>query len=85
MKGKTDIGERRGKNSTYANRGKAMEQMVLRANIVYEDTGVAQVHQNHVKWQPIRDGSGKISSAKVNENAPVDFDGFLMGGAVVGL
>jgi recombination protein U len=59
----------------YANRGAALEQIIITANSRYADQGVAVIDKQYTHWMPIRNGQGKIVSAKVEHKATVDFRG----------
>ncbi|OPX91708.1 MAG: Holliday junction resolvase RecU [Pelotomaculum sp. PtaB.Bin104] len=59
-----------------ANRGQALEKLVVQANVMYRARGRAVIHKVPTAWVPIRRGS-KIVSAKVEERAAVDFIGHV--------
>ena len=63
--------------ASHANRGHALEQLIVRANAVYRAHGRAVIHKVPTSWVPIRYGS-KIVSAKVEEKAAVDFIGHIV-------
>lgn len=62
-----------------ANRGKALEELIILANQQYRVRGIAVVHKVPTAWIPIRDNTGRIVSAKVEEKAAVDFLGVYRG------
>jgi recombination protein U len=64
--------------STYANRGQALEELIKIQNNQYTHKG-ALIHKVPTEWIPIRDYTGKIASAKVENKAAVDFLGVYKG------
>lgn len=68
--------------STHANRGRALEELIELANRQYQGRGVATIHKVPTAWIPIRDGSGRIATAKVDRKASVDFLGVYRGRAI---
>jgi len=62
---------------SYANRGLALEEPIVRANEVYCSRKLAVVHKVPTAWIPIRGSNGKIISAKVEKKASVDFLGHV--------
>lgn len=61
--------------SNHANRGVLLEDLIELANQQYRKKGIAVIHKVPSKWIPIRNGKGKIVSAKIDEKAAVDFIG----------
>lgn len=66
-----------------ANRGRALERLIEVSNAAYRRQGRAVVHKIPTAWLPLRDGRGRIVSAKVEQKAVVDFLGVLAGGRAV--
>lgn len=68
---------------SFANRGRALEELVEQANERYRRQRLAVIHKVPTAWIPIRDAKGKIVSAKVERKAAVDFLGhvYLPGGS----
>lgn len=66
-----------------ANRGRALERLIEISNAAYRRQGRAVVHKIPTAWLPLRDGRGRIVSAKVEQKAVVDFLGVLAGGRAV--
>lgn len=64
---------------THANRGQSLEELIKLANIFYRQQKIAIIHKVPTEWIPIRGRTGKISSAKVEEKAAVDFIGHYRG------
>jgi recombination protein U len=62
-----------------ANRGKALEELIIIRNQLYERDGIAVIHKVPTEWLPLRDRTGKIYSAKVERKAAVDFLGNYQG------
>lgn len=62
-----------------ANRGRPLEELVVMANRQYRAKRLAVVHKVPTAWIPLRDGRGKVVSAKVEEKAAVDFLGTYRG------
>lgn len=62
-----------------ANRGRPLEELVVMANRQYRAKRLAVIHKVPTAWLPLRDGRGKIVSAKVEEKAAVDFLGTYRG------
>lgn len=60
-----------------ANRGRALEELICRANAAYRARGLAVIHKVPTAWLPIRDNRGRVVSAKVEEKAVVDFMGLV--------
>jgi len=60
---------------SHANRGLALEQLIIAANNRYAEQGIAVIDKQHTHWLPIRNNKGKIISAKVEKKATVDFRG----------
>lgn len=59
-----------------ANRGRPLETLVEVANAQYRGRKMAVIHKVPTAWMPLRDGeTGKITSAKVEAKAAVDFLG----------
>ncbi|HHW14677.1 MAG TPA: recombinase, partial [Firmicutes bacterium] len=65
-----------------ANRGRTLELMVEWQNASYRSQGLAVVHKVPTAWLPLRDGDGRIRSAKVERKAAVDFLGVYRGQAI---
>ncbi|MBC7340907.1 MAG: Holliday junction resolvase RecU [Clostridia bacterium] len=63
----------------HANRGRAFEELIKLANRQYFERGLAVVHKVPTAWIPLRNRSGKIWGAKVEEKAAVDFLGMYRG------
>ena len=61
----------------HANRGSALEALVIMANNAYRARKIGVIHKVPTAWLPIRDGTGKVASAKVQEKAAVDFIGHV--------
>lgn len=59
----------------YANRGVALEDLIEISNKQYRKKKIAVIHKVPSKWLPIRNGKGKIISAKIEEKASLDFLG----------
>lgn len=62
-------------NRTYANRGMEFEGYIKFANERYKLQKLACIEKQATEWKPLRNGQGKIVSAKVEEKASVDFLG----------
>ena len=62
-----------------ANRGRPFEQLIEMANTQYRNKKIAVIHKVPTAWIPLRDGRGRIVSAKVEEKAAVDFLGTYCG------
>jgi len=62
---------------THANRGSALENLITLSNAVYRSRRLAVIHKVPTAWLPVRDGAGKIFTAKVEEKAAVDFIGHV--------
>lgn len=67
--------------ASYANRGKAFEKLIERANSQYASKGMAIVQKVPTPWIVIRKGS-KIISAYPEEKSTVDFMGVANGKAI---
>lgn len=66
--------------TTYANRGQELEQLLKIQNDQYTRKGIALIHKVPTEWIPLRDcNNGKIVSAKVENQAAVDFLGVYQG------
>lgn len=63
------------KDRRYANRGQTFEQFLKYANERYKAGGVAVVCKIPTEILPLRDGTGRIYSAKVCSKSTVDFIG----------
>jgi recombination protein U len=70
------------KDYRYANKGKALEQLIEIANRQYRSRGVAIIEKVPTEWLPIRDERGRIVTAKVTRKAIVDFVGTYRGAAI---
>lgn len=64
---------------SHANRGAALEKVIVIANHRYAEQGIAVIDKQHTCWLPIRNNQGKIVSAKVEHKATVDFRGTVKG------
>lgn len=65
--------------NSYANRGSALEELIIIRNQLYARDGIALIHKVPTEWIPLRDHRGKIFSAKVEQKAAVDFLGTFRG------
>lgn len=61
-----------------ANRGTALEELIITANSYYRCRKKSVIHKVPTAWVPIRGREGKIVSAKVEEKAAVDFLGHIL-------
>jgi recombination protein U len=61
----------------FANRGSALEDLVVRANEFYRSKKLAVIHKVPTAWLPLRGSDGRIVSAKVEKKASVDFLGHV--------
>ncbi|MBP2654982.1 MAG: recU [Firmicutes bacterium] len=68
--------------NTYANRGKPFEELIIRLNMTYRNQKKAVIHKVPTEWIPLRNGTGKIVSAKVEQKAAVDFMGTYSGRSI---
>lgn len=68
--------------NTCANRGRNLELLAEFANNQYRRQGLAIVHKVPTEWLPLRDRSGRITGAKVQRQAAVDFLGVYQGKAI---
>ena len=59
----------------YANKGRPFEDLIEFANRQYRNQNIAVIGKQHTKFIPIRNGKGKIVTAKVEEKATVDYLG----------
>lgn len=66
------------KRSAQANRGRALEDLIITANEHYRARKKAVIHKVPTEWLPIRGHKGKIISAKVEKKAAVDFLGHVL-------
>ena len=64
---------------TYANRGQALEELIKLQNNKYARQGIAVITKIPTEWIPIRNHTGKIVTAKVENKATVDFLGAYKG------
>jgi recombination protein U len=64
---------------SYANRGKPLENLVIRSNELYRKRKVAVIEKQPTEWIPLRDRTGRIVGAKVEHKATVDFLGSFAG------
>ncbi|WXJ79008.1 Holliday junction resolvase RecU [Moorella thermoacetica] len=64
--------------TTAANRGRALEDLIEFSNERYRRAGKAVIHRVPAAWLPIRDGRGRIVSAKIEKKAAVDFIGHVL-------
>lgn len=60
-----------------ANRGLALEELIVQANEAYRSRKLAVIHKVPTAWVPIRGPNGRVVSAKVEEKASVDFLGHV--------
>lgn len=60
-----------------ANRGRALEELIVLANDRYRRLGKGVIHKVPSEWLPIRDREGRIVSAKITKKAAVDFLGHI--------
>lgn len=63
------------KDRRYANRGRSFEEYIRYANARYESRGIALIQKMPTEFIPIRNGSGKVCSVKVEHKSTVDFIG----------
>lgn len=63
------------KDRSYGNRGMALEDYIRFANDRYKHAGVAVISKQATEFKPLRDHTGRICNAKVEEKATVDFLG----------
>lgn len=61
--------------NTYGNRGMSFESLIEYANRQYRQDGIAVIEKQHTLCKPLRNGTGRIVSAKYEEKATVDFMG----------
>lgn len=61
--------------TAYGNRGMTFESLIEYANRRYRLDGTAMIEKQHTLCKPLRNGQGKIYSAKYEEKATVDFMG----------
>lgn len=59
----------------YGNRGMTFESLIEYANRRYRLEGKAMIEKQHTLCKPLRDSTGRITSAKYEEKATVDFMG----------
>lgn len=69
--------KRVGGNFSYANRGRALEDLIELSNERYRKAGIAVIHHVPAAWLPIRNSCGRIVSAKIEKKAAVDFIGHI--------
>lgn len=62
-------------NVNKKNLGKPLEDMVSITNKLYRKMGIAMIDKQHTECKPIRDGRGKIVSARYYDKATVDYIG----------
>jgi recombination protein U len=62
----------------FANRGSALEDLVVCANEAYRSKKLAVIHKVPTAWLPLRGPNGRIVSAKVEKKASVDFLGHVV-------
>lgn len=67
------------KNLSMANKGRAFEEEVIRANTYYKNTGQALVQKISTPWNVVRRGK-QIVSAFPKEKSTLDFRGTIRGG-----
>lgn len=61
-----------------ASRGRALEELIERANAAYRAGRIAVIHKVPTAWVPLRDCTGRIAAAKVEQKAAVDFIGHIL-------
>ena len=61
--------------SIYANKGATFEQLIEYANRRYKASGIAVIEKQHTLCKPLRNGTGRIVSAKFEIKATVDYMG----------
>ena len=61
--------------NTYGNRGMSFEGLIEYASRQYRQDGTAIIEKQHTLCKPLRNGTGRIVSAKYEEKATVDFMG----------
>ena len=61
--------------SIYANKGATFEQLIEYANRRYKSLGIAIIEKQHTLCKPLRNGTGRIVSAKFEVKATVDYMG----------
>ncbi len=61
--------------NTYGNRGMSFESLIEYASRQYRQDGTAIIEKQHTLCKPLRNGTGRIVSAKYEEKATVDFMG----------
>lgn len=72
--------ETRGGSMNYANKGKALEELVEYANKQYKAKGWAQIQKISTPWVVVRGKNGKITSAFPEGKSTLDFRGTVDGG-----
>ena len=65
--------------TNYANRGSHFEKLIEYSNNVYAQKERALIFKQHTHIVPIRNGKGKIVSAKICEKAIADYMGTVRG------
>lgn len=63
------------KNRSYANRGKAFEDLIKYANVRYERQKIALIQKVPTEFIPIRNIRGQVCGVKVEHKSTVDFIG----------
>lgn len=63
------------KNINYANRGRSFEEFIRFANSRYSNHGIAEIVKQPTEFIPLRNRAGKVTGAKVENKATVDFIG----------
>lgn len=69
------------RRTSQANRGRFLEEIIRVSNERYKSIGAAIIEKVPTEWIPLRDGSGRIANAKVddrNKGVP-DFMGMVVG------
>ncbi len=67
------------RNNTQANRGRAFEELIERHATKYRANGTGFLVKIPTRFIPIRDGTGQIVTAKVDQKAEFDFIGHYKG------
>jgi len=63
------------KSQSHANQGQQLEVLLKFVHARYQAAGTACVHKIPTEFIPLRDGTGKVSSVKVEHKSCVDFLG----------
>lgn len=65
--------------NTHANRGQALEELIERTATIYRANGSGFLVKIPTRFIPIRDNTGRIVTAKVDQKAEFDFIGHYQG------